>query len=93
LRWSLVLPGTAVGKPTGVGESWRQTAPLSGTIVGTSVLLMAINLLVGFVALPFGASPIGTLLSLAGNWFTLMVGLSVLTTLYGHIVEGRTLAA
>lgn len=92
LRWALVLPAAAVTRPMGIRESWRATAPHSRTILGVAVLLMLLNLVLGLIAVPFGASIVAVILSYAVNWFTLMVGLSVLTTLYGHIVEGRELA-
>ena len=92
LRWALVLPSTAVNKPMGIRESWAATANYTRTILGVAVLLMVLNLLLGLIALPFGASIVAVVISYAVNWFTLMVGLSVLTTLYGHIVEGRDLA-
>ena len=92
LRWSLVLPAVAVGRPMGIGESWRATAPLSSTIVGVSALLALLNSVLGLLAAPFGPGLAGQIVAYAASWFTLMVGLSVLTTLYGHVVEGRRLA-
>ena len=93
LRWALVLPAAAVSSPMGIRQSWGATAPHSRTILGVAALLMLLNLVLGLLAVPFGASIVAVIISYAVNWFTLLVGLSVLTTLYGHIVEGRELAA
>ncbi len=38
-----------------------------------------------------GIPIVGQLVTLAVSWTTLMVGASILTTLYGHLVEKRDL--
>ncbi|EAR53063.1 membrane protein, putative [Oceanicola granulosus HTCC2516] len=91
LRWALILPAAAIGRPMSMGESWRITKPLSSDIVGVSLLLALLNFALSLVALPFGGGVVGTVLALVVDWFTMMVGLSVLTTLFGHLVEKRAL--
>ncbi len=92
LRIALVLPGTAVGRPLRIGESWSATADLSNEIVAAAAIIVAINLAAGIL---FGALPLGTVGGLlvegAITWITVMVGTSLLTTLYGHLVEERPL--
>ncbi|SLN32663.1 hypothetical protein [Roseisalinus antarcticus] len=92
LRWSLILPAVAVGRQMTVSESWQATKPMSGTIWGVAFLLILLNFVLGLITLPFGASLVALLLAQIVNWFTLMVGMSVLTTLYGNVVEKRPLA-
>lgn len=91
-RLGLILPGTAVARPLALGESWRQTADLSNDILSAAAILVAINIAIGLFA---GLLPLGTtgVLIVQGvvYWVTAMVGTSMLTTLYGHIVEGRPL--
>jgi hypothetical protein len=89
LRFGIVLPATAVSRPMGFGEAWRATAPYATAILGTCVILILINTGVSLVSaiLP---QPLAGLLSLATSWITIMLGISILTTLYGVIVERRT---
>ncbi len=93
MRLSLVLPARAVDKPMSFGESWSATAPASGGILVIVLVLGVLNMVLGWL-IPgiFGANIVSALLSLVVQWFTAMLGLSVLTTLYGHLVERRTLA-
>lgn len=90
LRVGLVLPATAVGKPLGVGESWRVTAPHANAILGAGALMIVLNSGIGLVSalLPLSLSLV---LDVIVSWITLMIGTSLLTTLYGVIVEERRL--
>lgn len=91
LRVGLVLPATAVGKPLGVGESWRVTAPHANAILGAGALMIVLNSGIGLVSalLPLSLSLV---LDVIVSWITLMIGTSLLTTLYGVIVEERRLS-
>lgn len=93
MRLSLVLPAVSVGQPMGFIESWRVTRPVSGAIVGVVLLLTGFNLIATLASAPLlGALPvIGALVFMATTWITMMVGVSILTTLYGYLVEGRDL--
>lgn len=94
MRLSLVLPARAVDRPMSFGESWAATAPASGGIFVVVLVLGVINVVLSWVfGALFGGNLLGAILSLILQWFTAMLGLSVLTTLYGHLVERRTLAA
>ena len=92
-RLSLALPAAAVGRRLSFGESWQATAPASGAVLVTALALVGLNLAVTLPVLgrPPG-DPLSLAVSIAGGWVTGMLGLSVLTTLYGHLVERRPLA-
>jgi len=90
LRWGLILPATAVARPMTMSESWNATRPLSGAIFTALLILVALNLVVSLVVgLVLGDNIVSAIISLVIDWISLMIGISILTTLYGHIVEGR----
>ena len=92
LRLSIVLPGVAIGKTMTNRQAWTATAPMSDDIFGASAILVAINTVISFAAdyfLPSGLVYYAVIVAI--NWFTMMVGISLLTTLYGHLVEKRPL--
>ncbi len=93
LRLGVALPGTAVDNPLSFGEAWNATGDFSGPIFGVAIMLTAINILPGILLVwVYAAAPmIGFSLDLALYWLTIMLGITVLTTLYGHIVERRKL--
>jgi hypothetical protein len=92
LRLALILPSAAVGRQMGMGESWTVTGRISGAIFQAGLILMVINGVAGYaVEAFFGASVIGLVLGQAVTWVSLMVGVSILTTLYGHLVEDRVI--
>lgn len=96
-RLSPMLPAAAVGKPMKINEAWQATSGANGPIVVLAIVsviaaivisLPAIGLtyLGGFFAF------LGLLWSLVVGWITMVVGVSLLTTIYGHYVEGRPLS-
>lgn len=93
LRVSVVLPAAALARPMTIRESWATTAPLSGPLWGLALLLTGLNALVGLLLpfvippLPVFAAAIHTVVFVAEG----LIFISVLTTLYGHLVEGRSL--
>lgn len=90
LRLGLILPAIALGKPMTLRMSWSATAPVSGAILVATLIVMAINFAVSLLLGPvFGGGAPGVVLSLIVDWISIMVGISMLTTIYGHIVEGR----
>ena len=92
MRWALPLPAKAIGTEMRFSESWKATAPLGSTIFGVVVALIVFNFAVGFIGGVFAPLPIiGFIINVAVSWLTGMLGISILTTLYGHIVEGRDL--
>ena len=93
LRIGLSLPAAALGRRTSTAESWRETAPASGAIL----VLAAIDGTAGLRRRnPDGRSRAARGAtarrgSLLVGWAQLMLSVAVLTTLYGHLVEGRAL--
>lgn len=89
-RLSPVLPAAALEIPMRIGQAWGLTSAHGGAIYGVVLFTGAMSLLSqGFAALPHG--PITWVLTIVVQWLNLMIGLSLLTTLYGHIVEERPL--
>lgn len=93
LRLSIVLPAAALGQHMKIGESWRETAPISGALWGVAALLAAINIGINGLAamiLP-EATVVSALIAACVYMAEGLVFVSVLTTLYGHLIERRTL--
>ena len=92
-RFAVVLPGTAIGKSMTLGEGWAATARIAGPIFVAVLIMIAINFVVGeLVGAVFGATgALSAIVQIIVQWISLMVGASMLTTLYGHLVEGRDL--
>ena len=89
LRIGLGLPAVSLGERLGLRSSWRATAALSGPVFVAAVLLTFLGVvgsLAGELPLPL-AVPAAFVL----DWITLMLGIAILTTLYGHLIEGRDL--
>ncbi len=93
LRLGVSLVGTALGKPLRFSDAWAATGKISGVILNVSLLLVVINILPNAIIAPLTlALPIiGTVLQLALTWLTMMLSVSLLTTLYGHVIENRPL--
>ncbi len=90
-RLAPALPAAATGEPFGFSDAWSATAGQTGT----AIALAFIGLTAVFVAqLPVFAvtaiSPgMGNIVFIVLNWFVTLVSASILTTLYGHYVQGR----
>ncbi len=92
LRLAIILPGVAVGESMNLMAGWGITKPLNGTILGVAAIIGVINGIMTLIAMSFADVPVlGFLVNVAVQWLTVMVGVSILTTLYGHLVEGRDL--
>lgn len=92
LRSALILPAVAVGEDLTLRDAWTASAPQARAISGAAAILVALNLLVGLVQSAIvSPGPVGIGISLAVTWVTLMVGTSILTTLYGHLIQNRPL--
>lgn len=92
MRLSLVLPAAAVGEFMRVPESWSKTKELSKPIfvaaLCVGVLTAIPNLLLHTPAAPIIGSFVYFLVA---QWFLLMLGISIMTALYGFVVENREL--
>lgn len=90
-RLALILPGSSVDKRMGLGDAWDATRGATGDIVvlalvsaiGAAVLGLPSSFLIGPLQI------VGMVWSVVAQWITLLVGISILTTLYGHYVEKR----
>ena len=93
LRLSVVLPAAALGHSMRIFESWRETAPIAGPLWGVAALLAAINIGInGLAAMILPEAAVASALIAACVYLIEgLVFVSVLTTLYGHLIERRTL--
>lgn len=93
LRMAAGLPGTALGNDLPFMAGWQATAgewqPLLQLSVIMALALWAVNLITWFVFGGFGL--LANIWQLLAGWPVTMVGLSILTTLYGHYIEKRPL--
>ncbi|MEY1557127.1 hypothetical protein AB3Y40_15965 [Yoonia sp. R2331] len=92
-RLALVLPAASVGKPITISESVDATSDIGRTLIGVIIILsvLQIGLSYAIQSISFMSLSVADILSLVLQWFTLLLGISMLTTLYGHLVEGRDL--
>ncbi|OSQ49893.1 hypothetical protein [Marivita geojedonensis] len=90
-RLGIMLPAAALGEKLTLGDAWDATKGQSGTILTLALIVVGASIV---VQLPswFNDDPgsvINIVYSLVVNWFATIIGISVLTTLYGHFVENR----
>jgi uncharacterized membrane protein YeaQ/YmgE (transglycosylase-associated protein family) len=93
MRLSVVLPSAAIGRPMSMRESWHTTKPATAALWGVAVLLSGLNMCVYMISATLlpetGTAPM--LVQTVIYIFEGLVFVSILTTLYGHLVEGRSL--
>ena len=91
-RLGLILPAAALGEPMSIGESWRATAPVAtDLLVPLFIIALAMSVLGGLVNLMFQGSALGFIPQGLLYWIQILLNLSLMTTLYGTQVQGRTL--
>ncbi|CAN1560806.1 hypothetical protein MCELHM10_02636 [Paracoccaceae bacterium] len=93
-RLMTALPAPAVADEAGpFMAGWDATKGQNETFIGLGVISALVIFANGFIVFNLvGASTVLFLAwTLAFNWFATMVGLSILTTLYGHYIEKRAL--
>lgn len=93
-RILIVLPALAVGRKMSLREAWQSGSGQMTAFVVVCILQLLVGggLDVVLNLISTTAPLFGTLLSLALSAGLALLGLSVLTTLYGHFVEKRPLA-
>lgn len=92
LRLSIPLPAIAMGQNIGFSEGWKATYGETGVFFGLALLLAVFSILLGVPEALFRPDSIPALLwTLTSGWVQMMVGVSILTTLYGHYIEKRPL--
>jgi hypothetical protein len=92
-RLGLILPASALGRPLRMGEAWAATRGRLGTFLLLAFLSAVSIIVLDLPAFAFTGSLaiVGYVWRLVVGWFALMVGTSVLTTLYGHFIERRSI--
>jgi hypothetical protein len=89
-RISPILPSAALSRRLPLKEAWYAT----GTSGAAFVVLTLVTILASYLlTAPAQVLPgiLGQLWAFLANWIMLLVGVSILTTIYGHYVEGRAL--
>lgn len=94
-RISPILPAAAIDRKIGVGDAWRATGGANGALFVLALVTVAVSMAAGapVTALERIAMPLALIWQALVNWFTLLMGISILTTLYGYFVEKRDLNA
>ncbi len=96
LRIALVLPAVALGKNMSIKQSWEYTISASGAIFIASILMTVLGIISQMIVTFFStqiaqAAFLYPLISFFLDWIVIMIGISILTTLYGYLVEERNL--
>jgi hypothetical protein len=93
MRLSAALPGVALQPGVSVFTGWRATEGHTFTIMGVVVISVLCSLVLTLPTLMLFAplSVPALIWQFVTQWVSVMVGVSILTTLYGHYVEGRPL--
>jgi hypothetical protein len=92
-RLTAALPGAALGDEQEFLAGWKATAGHTADIAVLSVLAIGAHLAIALIGwLIFSHFWILMIVwQLLTGWVVMMVGVSVLTTLYGHYLQGRPL--
>ncbi|WP_369929765.1 hypothetical protein [Leisingera sp. XS_AS12] len=90
-RLTPILPAAAIGQPLKLRDAWDKTRGTTTTIVMLVVLLAVFNVLLQVVVdLSMAVfAPLGILFMILATLVATLVNVSVVTTFYGHYVEGR----
>ncbi len=92
LRFGLILPDAALDQFMSLGDSWTETAPLATAIPIIAVTLVIIGSPAVFLTGPLLEPGYAALvLDPLFRVIQALVFISVLTTLYGHLIQGRDL--
>jgi hypothetical protein len=93
LRLNAMLPGVALKPGSAISDGWNATKGQTGAIVLLALISVAATEAVNFVgAAAFGdADNLLFVWQALTGWPILIIGISILTTLYGHYIEGRPL--
>ncbi|WP_171132658.1 MULTISPECIES: hypothetical protein [unclassified Ruegeria] len=92
MRLSLVLPAAAVGVFMRVPESWSATKEFHKPILFAALCIGVLTAIPDLLLQTPLAPMVGSFLYfIVAQWFLLMLGISIMTALYGHIVEKREL--
>lgn len=90
-RLSPILPAIALGEALSFRAAWQATGDAAGTMAGLAGLMILGSLALQVPTLLSGDpnSLLSLVYSVVVGWFATMIGISLLTTVYGYCVEGR----
>ena len=90
-RMALILPAVALDERLTIGQAWDKTTGHGGSIFVLALALAFVNGVVPYaITFVFGGLPwVDLVLSGLFQWFYFMLNISILSTLYGHIVQKR----
>jgi hypothetical protein len=94
-RLAPMLPAIAIDKPLTLRQAWDATNNANTAIIVLAIVSAIAAVVIDIPAIILAsAGPLaflGVLWTLATGWVKMIVGVSILTTLYGHYVEGRAI--
>lgn len=92
-RLSTALPATALDAPGAFTAGWDVTKGELPTFIVLALISVIAFFVISEIATKLfgGITVLALIWELLFGWFTIMVGLSILTTLYGHYIEKRPL--
>ena len=87
LRVSLILPGWAIDRPLGVGESIHATGKFRLQVLGGAVMVTAAQWLFTSISNALFELPtLALIVQLGTDWITIMFGLAFLSVLYRYAI-------
>jgi len=91
LRMALILPAVALDEKLTIGQAWEQTSGHTAAIFVLALAMAFINAVVPTVINLAFQNMVWANLVIIGlyQWFYFMLNISVLSTLYGYIVQKR----
>lgn len=91
-RFGLILPAIAIGNPLSFRESWQLTRGITGAILIVIILSSILNRVTTAIRDEMSAHPLFYVWNFASGWVETMLTISILTMLYGVLVEKRELS-
>ncbi|MBN9886070.1 hypothetical protein [Salipiger abyssi] len=90
-RIGLILPAAALGQSLQMRDAWEATKQDDKAILVLALISMAAQIVIGLPAMIDGdtSSLISLIYRVVVDWFVMMFGISLLTTLYGYFIERR----
>lgn len=92
-RWIAVLPAAAIGKSLRMSEAYEATDGATGAIVVVMLCVFGISLLVQLATtgLAVLSNELAVVLDIIASAILALINISILTTFYGHYIEGRSI--
>lgn len=89
LRLGLILPAVSIGDSSSLSKMWGKTSGNSGALLVLAFFVTLLSLLAENLPTLLSHGAIGVAVAVVMQLFLLVLNISILTTLYGHYVEGR----